>query len=71
MVQTGDEVLFDVEGKMFVTDRIKELIKVKGNQVAPAEVREIRLQTPKLIFGHSSKDTCLATTLSQTLASLA
>ncbi|TFK91586.1 phenylacetyl-CoA ligase [Polyporus arcularius HHB13444] len=36
--RTGDQVLFDENGDMFVTDRIKELIKVKGNQVAPSEL---------------------------------
>jgi len=37
-VRTGDEVVIDDEGNFFVTDRIKEIFKVKGFQVAPAEL---------------------------------
>ncbi|KZT04841.1 phenylacetyl-CoA ligase [Laetiporus sulphureus 93-53] len=36
--RTGDEVVFKENGDVFITDRIKELIKVKGFQVAPAEL---------------------------------
>jgi acyl-CoA synthetase (AMP-forming)/AMP-acid ligase II len=48
--RTGDEALFRVSpnGKehLFIIDRIKELIKVKGNQVAPAELEEHLLLHP-------------------------
>ncbi|CAO1615029.1 unnamed protein product [Sympodiomycopsis kandeliae] len=37
-VRTGDEVKFNKDGDMFIVDRLKELIKVKGFQVAPAEL---------------------------------
>ncbi|KAF9502465.1 phenylacetyl-CoA ligase [Pleurotus eryngii] len=37
-VHTGDEVYFDEKGEMFVVDRLKELIKVRGFQVPPAEL---------------------------------
>ncbi|EPQ60491.1 acetyl-CoA synthetase-like protein [Gloeophyllum trabeum ATCC 11539] len=37
-VRTGDEVLIKHDGDLFVVDRIKELIKVRGFQVAPAEL---------------------------------
>ncbi|KAI0772950.1 phenylacetyl-CoA ligase [Trametes elegans] len=45
-LKTGDEVLFAENGDMFVTDRIKELIKVKGNQVAPSELEGHLLDHP-------------------------
>ncbi|KIJ47857.1 hypothetical protein M422DRAFT_777999 [Sphaerobolus stellatus SS14] len=37
-VRTGDIALFQANGDMFIVDRVKELIKVKGFQVAPAEL---------------------------------
>lgn len=37
-LKTGDIALIDDEGFMFITDRLKELIKFKGFQVAPAEL---------------------------------
>lgn len=37
-VRTGDEVKFNSDGDMFIVDRLKELIKSKGFQVAPAEL---------------------------------
>ncbi|KAJ7104347.1 phenylacetyl-CoA ligase [Mycena belliarum] len=37
-LRTGDEVCFDEEGNLYIIDRVKELIKVKGHQVAPAEL---------------------------------
>ncbi|KAI0634357.1 phenylacetyl-CoA ligase [Trametes polyzona] len=45
-LKTGDEVVFVENGDMFVTDRIKELIKVKGNQVAPSELEGHLLDHP-------------------------
>ena len=37
-LRTGDLAVIDDDGFMFIRDRLKELIKVKGFQVAPAEV---------------------------------
>jgi NAD(P)-dependent dehydrogenase (short-subunit alcohol dehydrogenase family) len=45
-VRTGDIVTFDSDGWFRVTDRIKELIKYKGYQVAPAELEEVLLTHP-------------------------
>ena len=36
--KTGDVALVDERGLFHVVDRVKELIKVKGFQVAPAEL---------------------------------
>ena len=40
-LRTGDLTRIDVDGNVFVEDRLKELIKVKGMQVAPAEVEAV------------------------------
>ncbi|KAI9452564.1 phenylacetyl-CoA ligase [Lactarius psammicola] len=45
-VRTGDEVEFDAEGNIYVVDRLKELIKVRGFQVAPAELEGHLLSHP-------------------------
>ena len=37
-LRTGDIAKFDDDGYMFIKDRLKELIKYKGFQVAPAEI---------------------------------
>ncbi|AXI55916.1 4-coumarate--CoA ligase family protein [Sulfitobacter sp. JL08] len=37
-LRTGDIACFDNEGFLFIRDRLKELIKYKGFQVAPAEL---------------------------------
>jgi acyl-CoA synthetase (AMP-forming)/AMP-acid ligase II len=43
---TGDIARADEQGRVFVVDRLKELIKVKGMQVAPAELEAILLTHP-------------------------
>jgi acyl-CoA synthetase (AMP-forming)/AMP-acid ligase II len=42
-VHTGDVGLVDADGWLFVVDRVKELIKYKGFQVAPAELEALLL----------------------------
>jgi 4-coumarate--CoA ligase len=48
-LHTGDIVTFDEDGMFYVVDRLKELIKVKGFQVAPAELEAKLLQHDTVI----------------------
>ncbi|KXS15982.1 acetyl-CoA synthetase-like protein [Gonapodya prolifera JEL478] len=43
---TGDIGVADKDGHFYIRDRIKELIKVKGLQVAPAELEALLLEHP-------------------------
>jgi acyl-CoA synthetase (AMP-forming)/AMP-acid ligase II len=45
-LRTGDVAYVDKEGNFFIVDRKKELIKVKGLQVAPAELEALLLDHP-------------------------
>lgn len=47
-LRTGDQGSFDEEGFLTIHDRIKELIKVKGVQVPPAELEDCLLGHPKV-----------------------
>jgi acyl-CoA synthetase (AMP-forming)/AMP-acid ligase II len=42
----GDIGYLDDENCLYIVDRLKELIKVKGLQVAPAELEDILLSHP-------------------------
>lgn len=45
-LRTGDIVRVDEQGVWWVVDRLKELIKYKGYQVAPAELEGVLLEHP-------------------------
>ncbi|KXJ68874.1 hypothetical protein RP20_CCG001314 [Aedes albopictus] len=47
-LHTGDIGYYDEDEDFFIVDRIKELIKYKGFQVAPAELEAILLKHPKV-----------------------
>jgi acyl-CoA synthetase (AMP-forming)/AMP-acid ligase II len=47
-LRTGDIGTIDSEGYLTIIDRLKELIKVKGYQVAPAELEALLLQHPRI-----------------------
>ncbi|RAJ67046.1 acyl-CoA synthetase (AMP-forming)/AMP-acid ligase II [Streptomyces sp. Amel2xB2] len=47
-LRTGDIGRVDADGWLYVVDRVKELIKYKGYQVAPAELEAVLLTHPAL-----------------------
>ena len=47
-LHTGDIGVADEDGYLEITDRLKELIKVKGYQVAPAELEALLLKHPDI-----------------------
>ncbi|KAG6725261.1 hypothetical protein I3843_02G017600 [Carya illinoinensis] len=47
-LHTGDVGLIDDDDELFIVDRLKELIKYKGFQVAPAELEALLLTHPNI-----------------------
>ncbi len=47
-LHTGDIAIIDEHGHMTIVDRLKELIKFKGFQVAPAELEALLITHPKV-----------------------
>lgn len=47
-LHTGDIGYYDEEGFFFVVDRLKELIKYKGMQIAPSELEHLLLAHPEV-----------------------
>ncbi|KAF9997554.1 putative fatty-acid--CoA ligase FadD10 [Entomortierella chlamydospora] len=45
-LHTGDIAIVDEEGNFYIVDRLKELIKYKGFQVAPAELEALLIDHP-------------------------
>ncbi|GAB2966717.1 AMP-binding protein [Amycolatopsis acidiphila] len=48
-LHTGDLLRVDADGVFWVVDRLKELIKYKGYQVAPAELESVLLTHPDVL----------------------
>ncbi|MFY1636749.1 AMP-binding protein [Solwaraspora sp. WMMB335] len=47
-LHTGDLGYLDEDGELFIVDRIKELIKYKGQQVSPVELEAVLMTHPKV-----------------------
>merc|ERR550537_1968130 len=47
-LHTGDVGFMDKDGQLWIVDRVKELIKHKGFQVAPAELEGVIMQHEKV-----------------------
>jgi 4-coumarate--CoA ligase len=47
-LHTGDIGHLDADGHLYIVDRLKELIKYKGFQVAPAELEAVLLTHPSV-----------------------
>ncbi|OQS01843.1 4-coumarate-CoA ligase [Thraustotheca clavata] len=47
-VKTGDIGYIDEDHHVFIVDRLKELIKYKGHQIAPAELEDVVLSHPSV-----------------------
>lgn len=47
-LHTGDIGYYDMDGFIYIVDRVKELIKYKGFQVPPAELEAILLKNPAI-----------------------
>jgi acyl-CoA synthetase (AMP-forming)/AMP-acid ligase II len=48
-LRTGDIGFADEDGNFYIRDRVKELIKFKGYQVAPAEIEAVLLTHPMIV----------------------
>ncbi|KAJ0976994.1 hypothetical protein J5N97_012468 [Dioscorea zingiberensis] len=48
-LKTGDLCYFDEDGFLFIVDRLKEMIKYKAYQVAPAELEQVLHSLPDIV----------------------
>ncbi|KAK4435522.1 4-coumarate--CoA ligase-like 6 [Sesamum alatum] len=48
-LHTGDIVYFDQEGYLYIIDRLKEMIKYKGFQIAPADLEAVLISHPDVL----------------------
>lgn len=47
-LRTGDIAYFDQDGYLFIVDRLKEIIKYKGFQIAPADLEAVLISHPDI-----------------------
>nr|GEV70724.1 4-coumarate--CoA ligase-like 6 [Tanacetum cinerariifolium] len=48
-LHTGDIVYFDQDGYLHIVDRVKEIIKYKGFQIAPADLEDVLASHPDIL----------------------
>ncbi|KAK6934909.1 AMP-binding enzyme, C-terminal domain [Dillenia turbinata] len=48
-LHTGDVVYFDQDGYLYLSDRLKEMIKYKGFQIAPADLEAVLICHPEIL----------------------
>ncbi|KAF9617402.1 hypothetical protein IFM89_036323 [Coptis chinensis] len=48
-LHTGDIVHFDGDGYLYILDRLKEMIKYKGFQIAPADIEAVLMSHPEIL----------------------
>jgi len=48
-LRSGDIARFDEDGYVYIVDRVKEMIKYKGYQVAPAELEGVVMEHPAVL----------------------
>ncbi|GAA0187580.1 ligase [Lithospermum erythrorhizon] len=48
-LHTGDIVYFDKDGYLYIVDRLKEVIKYKGFQIAPADLELVLMSHPDVV----------------------
>ncbi|PIA50407.1 hypothetical protein AQUCO_01300859v1 [Aquilegia coerulea] len=48
-LHTGDIVSFDQDGYLYILDRLKEIIKYKGFQIAPADLEAALISHPEIL----------------------
>ncbi|KAI3703550.1 hypothetical protein L1987_73703 [Smallanthus sonchifolius] len=59
-LRTGDIVYFDQDGFLYIVDRVKEIIKYKGFQIAPADLEDVLVSHPAIldaaVTGHRDEE---------------
>ncbi|XP_062005444.1 4-coumarate--CoA ligase-like 6 [Rosa rugosa] len=48
-LHTGDIVFFNKDGYIYIHDRLKEIIKYKGFQIAPADLEAVLINHPEIV----------------------
>ncbi|KAK8445350.1 hypothetical protein SEVIR_9G311800v4 [Setaria viridis] len=48
-LRTGDAAYFDSDGYLYIVGRLKEVIKYKGYQIAPADLEAVLVEHPEIV----------------------